>query len=67
MGSGAWFYGLLALLLFGGVLSLFVWLIVSLTNDERPRNQETLDMRLVRGDISLEEYKEIKDALGKGR
>ena len=67
MGNGSWFYGFVALLLFGGGLSLFVWLIVYLTKDERPRSKQTLDMRLARGDISLEEYREIKDTLGKGR
>lgn len=67
MGGSSWLYGFLGLLLFGGGLTLFVWLIVYLTKDERPRNIHTLDMRLARGDISLEEYKEIKDALRKER
>ena len=67
MGTGGW---LLMMLLWVGLIVLVVWLVAGLfprrgepgTQPERP--EETLDRRLVRGEIDIETYKQLRATLG---
>lgn len=70
-GAGAWILMVVMMVAFWGlVIILAVWLVRSLGSGDRPGRGvtaiELLDQRLARGEISPDEYKERRNALGSG-
>ena len=63
MASGWWVLMALGWL---AVIALAVWAVVSLGRDgrrETPSAREVLDRRLAEGDITVEEYERLRDAM----
>lgn len=69
-GAGWWIVMVLMMVLFWGlVIAGVVWLVRSLTHEQRGAHRrdplDVLDHRLASGDISIEEYRERRELLGK--
>ena len=73
--GGMIFGGLMMLLFWGGLITLFIWLVRSLiTKENHPQAphqnggasaREILDRRYARGEISREDYEVMKEDLAK--
>ncbi len=72
MSAGGWIFSILATLIFLALIgALIFWLLSTTTSggglrggDLRESPKEILDRRLASGELSIEQYQQLRDALG---
>jgi putative membrane protein len=65
-GGWMWLWGTLMMLTWVAIIAAAVWLIIRANqsdSDDTKEARRILDERLARGDITLEEYRERRDAM----
>lgn len=67
MSTGGWIFSILATLVFLALIgALIIWLLSATTSASGPRESaaEILDRRLASGELTVEQYAQLRDALG---
>jgi putative membrane protein len=74
MSTGGWIFSILATLIFLALIgALIFWLLSattsggSLRGDSRESPKEVLDRRLASGELTIEQYQQLRDALTRGQ